>query len=500
MGLNRFFGASILSLAILAGCGGGGDGTAPAAGGGGAGGGTTTSGQLTNSPIDGVSYSAAPSGLTGTTMNGGMFNFQAGDTVTFNIAGLQIAVPGGARITPQTIAEELADGNAATQANILANLTTFFQTIDSDGDSENGSVTIPDNIEFANATDLLNGLEMAPGDFQTTFQAAIDGAYAEGSEPTIVDSTEAMLRFYRNELQGNWRLVSAMDGEETIASSANYQVLLSFDVGNTNAANDGVVNSFVFSEFDISDPTDEFSFVGVGTTNYNSETAEFQFTSLPRALVPDFTSPPGTNNSSSESDPFLYSSKVALDGNQLVLTLVEQGTTIVATFERFNNVKDSLIGSWYEVLPPEMFEGAPTTIAAPAENGSVDFGEDVAAVFYYFLSSSRVMLVFTDLPAFDNGEEANGVIVADYTLANGRLTFTNVLLDSVSSDTAPEPAVADGDFVTLAMATLNDTKRILTEGDTSNEQETYEIYRILSLSERVGAFEQAAPAEAVEAR
>ena len=35
MGFNRFFGASILSLAILAGCGGGGDGTAPAAGGGG---------------------------------------------------------------------------------------------------------------------------------------------------------------------------------------------------------------------------------------------------------------------------------------------------------------------------------------------------------------------------------------------------------------------------------------------------------------------------------
>jgi len=128
MSLNRFFGASILSLAILAGCGGGGDGTAPATGGGG-GGGATTSGQLTNSPIDGVSYSAAPSGLTGTTMNGGMFNFQAGDTVTFNIAGLQIAVPGGARITPQTIAEELADGNATTQANILANLTTFSRRL-----------------------------------------------------------------------------------------------------------------------------------------------------------------------------------------------------------------------------------------------------------------------------------------------------------------------------------------------------------------------------------
>lgn len=497
MGFNRFFGASILSLAILAGCGGG-DGTAPAAGGGGAGGGggTTTSGQLTNSPIDGVPYTAAPSGLTGTTMNGGMFNFQAGDTVTFNIAGLEIAVPGGARITPQTIAEELADGNATTQANILANLTTFFQTIDSDGLPENGSVTIPDSIEFANAADLLNSLEMAPADFTMAFQTAIDGAYPEGSEPMIVDSEEAMLRFYRNELQGNWRLVSAMDGEETIASSADYQVLLSFDVGNTNAASDGVVNSFVFSEFELSDTEPDFSFVGVGTTNYNSDTAEFQFTSLPRSLIQGFT------NSSSESDPFLFSSKVTLDGNQLVLTLVEQGTTIVATFERFNNVKGSLIGTWYEVLPPQMTEGAPTTIAAPAENGSVDFGDDVASVFYYFLSNSRVMLSFTDLPASAsvNGEEANGIIVADYTLVDGVLTFTNVVLDSVSSDTAPEAAVENTDFVTVGAATLNDTKRILTEGDTDNEQETYEIYRILSLSERVGAFEQAAPAEAVEAR
>ena len=136
---------------------------------------------------------------------------------------------------------------------------------------------------------------------------------------------------------------------------------------------------------------------------------------------------------------------------------------------------------------------------------SADFarlGDDVAAVFYYFLSNSRVMLSFTDLPASasENGEEANGIVVADYTLVNGRLTFTNVVLDSVSSDTAPDPAVANGDFVTVGTATLNDTKRILTEGDTTNEQETYEIYRILSLSERVGSFEQAAPAQATEVR
>jgi len=280
MGFNRFFGASILSLAILAGCGGGGGGTAPATGGGG-GGRTTTSGQLTNSPIDGVPYSAAPSGLTGTTMNGGMFNFQAGDTVTFNIAGVEIAVPGGTRITPQTLAEELANGNATTQANILANLTTLFQTLDNDGDPENGAIEIREGATLGNTDALLANLDDAPG----TFQGELNTAIAMGEElrddgqpaPTVVSDTEAMLRFYRNELQGNWRLVSATGGGETIASNANYQVLLSFDVGNPDAGkpevmDSNVVNSFVFSEFDISDPNDEFAFVGVGTTNYNSDT------------------------------------------------------------------------------------------------------------------------------------------------------------------------------------------------------------------------------------
>lgn len=487
MFLNRFFVASALGLAILTGCGGGGDGTpatTPTP--------VTMQGQLTNSPIDGVGYRAAPSGLTGTTMNGGMFDFRAGDMVTFDVAGLEITVPGGTRITPQTLAEELANGDPTAQTNILANLTTLFQTLDNDGDPENGAIVIREGANLGNTAALLANLDEIPSSFRAELATAImngeDLRDAGDPAPAIVTDVEALLRFYRNELQGNWRLVNAVDGTETLTSNSNYQVLLSFDVGNLNAGNDGVVNSFVFSEFDISDPDDEYSFVGVGTTNYNGDTNEFKFTSLPRSLIQGFA------NSSSESDPFLFTSRIAFEGNRLVLTLVEQGTTIVATFERFNNVKDSLIGAWYEVIPPNLFLGAPTPIAEPASNGSVDFGDDVAAVFYYFLSNSRVMLVVTDLPAVENGEEANGVIVSDYTLANGRLTFSNVVLDSVSSNEALDKAVTSGDFVTVGPATLNDTARVLTDG-AMNDQETYQIYRILSLSERMGAFKQAQPVE-----
>lgn len=491
MSFNRFIGASVLSLAMLAGCGGGGDGAAPAAGGGGAGGGTTTSGQLTNSPIDGVSYSAAPSGLTGTTMNGGMFNFQAGDTVTFNIAGLEIAVPSGTRITPQTIAESLADGNAATQSNILANLTTLFQTLDNDGDPENGSIVIREGATLGNTAALLANLDDAPSAFQGELNTAISSGEELRDEgepaPTVVTDEEAMLRFYRNELQGNWRLVNTVEDGVTRATSADYQVLLSFDVGNSDAADTGVVNSFVFSEYDITDPMDLFAFVGVGTTNYNSETGDFQFTSLPRELIN------GNGNSSTENDDVLYSSKVALNGTQLVLTLTEGEITIVATFERFNNVKGSLVGTWYEVFA----EGDPgvTPVAAPDSQGRVSFGPDVGSVFYYFLSSSRVMLVFTDLNDELSSDERNGVVLANYTLtSNGTsLTFTNIILDTVSVN-SNDPALEDGLTVAVGAATLNDTNRELTDTSDPSETDVFTIYRILSLSERVGEFEQAAPA------
>lgn len=493
MGLNRFFGASVLSLAILAGCGGGGDGAAPAAGGGG-GGGATTSGQLTNSPIDGVSYNAAPSGLSGTTMNGGMFNFQAGDTVTFNIAGVEISVTGGTRITPQTLAEELAEGAAdpaAAQANILANLTTLFQTLDNDGDPENGAIQIRQGATLGNTEALLANLDDAPG----TFQGELSTAIAMGEElrdegepaPTVVTDVEALLRFYRNELQGNWRLVSSVEEGVTTTTNANYQVLLSFDVGNANSAQDGVVNSFVFSEYDITDPMDLFSFVGVGTTNYNSQTGEFQFTSLPmRRLVSGFS------NSSTENDPAFFTSKIVLDGNQLELTLIEDNITIVATFERFNNEKGTLVGTWYEVFA----EGDPgVTPAAAPDNGRVTFGSDVASVFYYFLSSARVMLVFTDLDAEMTTDERNGVVLANYSLnsAGTSLTFNDILLDTVSVDPVNNPALEEGLTVAVGAAMLNDTNRELIDSS-DIEQDIFTIYRILSLSERVGDFEQAAPA------
>ena len=66
---------SLTLLALLTACGGGGGG----------GGSTTSTGALINSPTKGITYSASPSGLTGTTDENGTYSYQAGDTVTFSL-------------------------------------------------------------------------------------------------------------------------------------------------------------------------------------------------------------------------------------------------------------------------------------------------------------------------------------------------------------------------------------------------------------------------------
>jgi hypothetical protein len=151
-----------------------------------------------------------------------------------------------------------------------------------------------------------------------------------------------------------------------------------------------------------------------------------------------------------------------------------------------------LVGTWYEVFA----EGdSGVTPAAAPDNGRVTFGSDVAAVFYYFLSSSRVMLVFTDLDSEQASDERNGVVLANYSLnsAGTSLKFDDILLDTVSVDPVNNPALEEGLTVAVGAATLNDTNRELIDSS-DIEQDIFTIYRILSLSERVGDFEQAAPA------
>ena len=92
--LWQVVGPLVLSVALSA-CGGGGDGggTPPVA--------APSTGVFIDSPVQGLTYSSAPSGLSGLTGPNGEFLYRAGDRVAFSTGGRFIAeVPAQPQITP----------------------------------------------------------------------------------------------------------------------------------------------------------------------------------------------------------------------------------------------------------------------------------------------------------------------------------------------------------------------------------------------------------------
>ena len=80
------FALGLISLLAIGACSSGGDGggggTPPAA--------APLQGVFVDSPVQGLGYSATPSGLSGLTDANGQFNYNPGDTVTFNLFGRAI--------------------------------------------------------------------------------------------------------------------------------------------------------------------------------------------------------------------------------------------------------------------------------------------------------------------------------------------------------------------------------------------------------------------------
>ena len=106
---------SVISLTLTA-CGGGGDGggggTQPVA--------APSTGVFIDSPMQGLTYGSAPSGLSGLTGPNGEFLYRAGDLVTFSIGGRFIAeVPGQPQITPFTLLGSVTDAGPVNVAQLL---------------------------------------------------------------------------------------------------------------------------------------------------------------------------------------------------------------------------------------------------------------------------------------------------------------------------------------------------------------------------------------------
>ena len=135
----------VMSLTLTA-CGGGGDGgTQPVA--------APSTGVFIDSPVQGLTYSSSPSGLSGLTGPNGEFLYRAGDLVAFSIGGRQIgAAPGQPQITPFTLLGRTATPSVTHAGPV--NVAQLLLALDSVPGTE--TITVPATLPmFAVPTDFF---------------------------------------------------------------------------------------------------------------------------------------------------------------------------------------------------------------------------------------------------------------------------------------------------------------------------------------------------------
>ncbi|WP_135622363.1 hypothetical protein [Solemya pervernicosa gill symbiont] len=152
----------------LSGCGGGSSDSDSGAGA------TTLSGVFTDSPVKGLNYSCAPSGLSGVTTAGGIYEYEDGDSCTFSIGDVEI----GSAVADGVVSPiDLVSDSSPTDPTVV-NIVQLLMMLDDDGDPSNG-------IE-------LDGSSSTGADFS----AAVGGGTVDFSSATFdvdMDDVESSL-------------------------------------------------------------------------------------------------------------------------------------------------------------------------------------------------------------------------------------------------------------------------------------------------------------------
>lgn len=194
----------------------------------------TQTGVFVDSPVAGVAYTTSPSGKSGITNAIGEYQYEEGDTVVFSIGGIVFPeVTAKGKVTPLDMGGENADLNTPAVTNVIR----LLQSLDADGDPENGisiteatRTTLSDvvlDVEAATfeseATTALNTLnkvlvssEDAVGHFQSSLQNELLGSWVYEEENGNIN----VLTFFTEN-----RYVIAHSGgddEEQSAGSAEY--------------------------------------------------------------------------------------------------------------------------------------------------------------------------------------------------------------------------------------------------------------------------------------
>lgn len=201
----------MLSL-LLSGCGGGMDlSSLPGKPGAAQASAVPQTGQFIDSPVQGMGY-VTSSGLSGTTDAQGRFQFLAGDTVTFRMAGVDIGtVLAGLTVTPAHLA------NGDEESARFRNLLVMLQSLDQDGDPDNG-ITLPSELIGADVAAIVARLDEHPLDFgDGFFNPELQGLAAGGLIRSVAQAlqhyerAQGQLNPLLNHAAGVWQ-ATALDG------------------------------------------------------------------------------------------------------------------------------------------------------------------------------------------------------------------------------------------------------------------------------------------------
>lgn len=133
------------------------------------GGSSGSSGRLVDSPVEGVAYSATPSGKSGTTDSAGVFACSPGDQVSFRVGGILLGSSAcSATVTPLELANIATWTGSDDKVN---NRLLFLQSLDDDDNPANG-IRITAAVASALAGATLDFAQSAAS-FDTALGAAL---------------------------------------------------------------------------------------------------------------------------------------------------------------------------------------------------------------------------------------------------------------------------------------------------------------------------------------
>lgn len=145
---------------------------------------TVLSGRFIDSAVEGIRYQTAT--RSGTTDATGSFQFLYGETVSFFVGDIPLgSALGSARITPI----DLVAGAFDTSNQQVVNIIRFLQSLDGDGNPENGIQISSDIVNLAGGQTLDFSLDTAA--FETVTNVLLN-YLTSGSVTTLVNSSDAI--------------------------------------------------------------------------------------------------------------------------------------------------------------------------------------------------------------------------------------------------------------------------------------------------------------------